>query len=651
MIGRWFKTRSVQNDGLWRVLLLLLVAVVVPTVCVLWFMTEAMRSQRLAVRQELTTVYHNQLLALEQELQAFWEDKQAALASVDPDIRAAEVFARLVRAGVADSVIVYGDSGQLIYPPGTEPTTTAEAADSTAWLRARGLEFNDLEYPDAARVYGAIAKGTPDINLAARALQAQARCFNKAGRKEAAVRVLTETLAQARFRSTVDVQGRLIVPNAQLMALHLMSDPTLDTFQRTADRLRARLSDYSDPALTVAQRRFLMRQLQGLMPQAPAFPTLEAEDLAVRYLESNPAPQQGAWLRPSGLPDIWQVTSPNRRLVALYREQVLIAEMGSLLATRSMPAGATVELLPPGARQSRQTSFMSLSAGGFLPGWLLALRLPDQNFLDTAADEQIAAYLWTGVLVVAFILILALVIARSLGRQMRLTRLKNTLIATVSHELKTPLASMRLLVDTLLDDQGHDERKVREYLQLMSKENARLSRLIEHFLTFSRMERNKQAFTPEKVQPAEIVATAAEAVQERFSASGCRFDVDVAQDLPAVMADPDALATAVINLLDNAHKYSKDEGHIVLRAYAQNQHLCFEVQDNGIGLSRRATKKVFDRFYQVDQRLSRSGSGVGLGLSIVKFIVDGHGGQMTVTSQLGQGSTFTVKLPAAGRRS
>jgi len=103
----------------------------------------------------------------------------------------------------------------------------------------------------------------------------------------------------------------------------------------------------------------------------------------------------------------------------------------------------------------------------------------------------------------------------------------------------------------------------------------------------------------------------------------------------------------LLNLLDNAYKYSNEEKHIVLRGYRENGHVCFAVQDNGIGLSSRVAGKIFDRFYQVDQSLSRPGSGCGLGLSIVKFIVSAHGGSVKVDSRPGQGSTFTVRLPAA----
>jgi signal transduction histidine kinase len=121
----------------------------------------------------------------------------------------------------------------------------------------------------------------------------------------------------------------------------------------------------------------------------------------------------------------------------------------------------------------------------------------------------------------------------------------------------------------------------------------------------------------------------------------------LAPGLPKVIGDRDALVTVLVNLLDNALKYSGDEKKIQLRGSTSNGNVYLEVQDNGIGFPRSAAKKIFDRFYQVDQSLSRRTGGCGLGLSIVKFIVAAHKGSITAKSQPGKGSTFTVQLPAA----
>jgi signal transduction histidine kinase len=230
---------------------------------------------------------------------------------------------------------------------------------------------------------------------------------------------------------------------------------------------------------------------------------------------------------------------------------------------------------------------------------------------------------------------------------MRLARLKNELVSAVSHELKTPLASIRALVDTLAAGRFRDQQQLQEYLQLIGKENLRLTHLIENFLTFSRMERGKQRFRFEDLTPAAVVAAAVGALQERLAAAHCNFDVRVEPDLPRMRGDADALSTVLINLLDNACKYTGDEKRIRVRAFAEGRQVCFEVEDNGIGLDRREARRIFDRFYQVDQSLTRQRGGCGLGLSIVKFIVEAHAGAVEVQSEPDKGSTFRVKIPLA----
>jgi signal transduction histidine kinase len=234
---------------------------------------------------------------------------------------------------------------------------------------------------------------------------------------------------------------------------------------------------------------------------------------------------------------------------------------------------------------------------------------------------------------------------QAVGRQIRLNKMKNDFIATVSHELKTPLASMRVLVDTLLEGNIKDESQTEEYLRLTSKENQRLSRMIDNFLTFSRMERNKKAFTIVDCPPAAIAQDAIEAVKTKYAANNCQLKIDIADNLPEIQADHDAMVTVLVNLLDNACKYTGDNKQIAIKVFVDAGCVCFAVSDNGIGLARRHIRRIFDSFYQVDNTLARKAEGCGLGLSIVKFIVDAHKGKIAVESKPDRGSTFTVKIP------
>ena len=279
-----------------------------------------------------------------------------------------------------------------------------------------------------------------------------------------------------------------------------------------------------------------------------------------------------------------------------------------------------------------------------LPGWQLSISIVDPRLVENAARGRMASYLWAGYLVIGAMAITGLLPGQSFRRQMRLARLKTDLVAAVSHELKTPLSSMRLLVDSLLADTEFDAKKTREYLQLVAGENLRLTRLVENFLTFSRIERNRQRFEFERIEPADIVASAAAVVRERLHGAD-DFKVDVEPGLPAIHADPDALLTALVNLLDNAWKYTRSEKRICLRAKREAGQVVFAVEDNGIGIAAREQKRIFRRFYQVDARLARETGGCGLGLTIVESIARAHGGSVRVASQVGAGSTFSLCLP------
>jgi len=385
------------------------------------------------------------------------------------------------------------------------------------------------------------------------------------------------------------------------------------------------------------QRRFLMRRLRELFPQEPAFPTLAAEELAASYIAAGPAHPAGELLRPAALPGVWQIASSDRRLTLLFETAGLQNRLARVL-------GTNVVLMPPGRSGGK---FALMAAGASQPGWQITLSDREQSLLQAAAAAQIASYYWVGAMALAAVLALALLAVRLIRRQVALAQLRNDLVANVTHELKTPLASMRLLVDTLLNSPVLHEETARQYLQLIARENLRLSRLIDNFLAFSRMERNKQAFDFSEAAPKDIVEASAAAVRERFNTPDCRFEAQAAPDLPPITADSGALVTALLNLLDNAYKYSGDRKEILLRADAENGHVAFAVRDNGIGVPPRETKRIFRRFYQVDQRLARTGGGCGLGLSIVNFIVTAHHGTVRVESEPGRGSTFIITLPPA----
>ncbi len=645
MSGRFHSSRTGHDLRLWPVLLLLLAVVVAPTACLLWFMSRAIENERLAVRQTLEQAYRRDLVGVQTQLQNYWQQQSVALeemASADPP---ASGFARVVRSELADAVILYDDRGEVTYPnvpsrqPGLDRDLPAE------WDQAVRLEYAEHDPLSAAVAYEQIAQSVEDPEVAARALQAQARCLVQSGQTDAAIDLIATSLNQPQYQTAVDPQGRLIVPNAQLMALQRIADPEQAVFRQIAGDLKQRLGDYSDAELTAAQRRFLLHELSILLPGQTTSTMLRAEDMAASFVAAHPSPRRDVGLHASQLPDVWQLASADRRAVALFRTQTVITHGSRLLAEADLPPEVVVRLLPPNEAPVPADLLFSLPAGKSQPGWQLTLSLTNGDSADLTAKGRIAVYLWTGLLVIVGMGILAGWIAQVFRRQVHVARLKNDLVATVSHELKTPLASIRLLVDTLLDLDTPDPVREREYLQMISKENSRLSRLIDNFLTFSRMERNKHAFEFAPTSPQSVVESAVQAMGERLESPACDFRLDLSRDLPMIHADPDALTTALINLLDNAWKYTPEQKQIALKVTENGRFVDFAVSDNGIGISRAALKKVFQRFYQVDRRLSRTTGGCGLGLSIVKYIAEGHGGMIQVHSRPGTGSTFVLRVP------
>jgi signal transduction histidine kinase len=629
-----------RPSGLWLMLLLLLAALV-PSVCLLWFMNQAVRNERLAARQKLADAYGANLSLEIGALEAYWRQTATALDADVDRLPPAATFAKQVRSGLADAVICFDAAGNVAYPA-PAPAPQPEPLEAP-WAEAERLE--SASPVEAAAASARLAEQATNADRAARAFQAQARCLLKAGQTNAAIAVLTGPLEDARYRHATDAQGRLLVPSAELMALELLKDSAPDRAHAPLERLKQRLLDYDDSALSAPQRRFLMRELARLFPDPAVAQMLAAEDLAARCLEAGPMRPGQTGLRPTALPGVWQFAVTSGQVMTLHQTEAVIARMRAGIAAQLRWGDESLTFLPPG--KEFEQSFLSLPAGASLPGWRLAMSLEDPGSFDAAAKQRIASYVWIGVLVFATVIVLAALALRLVRRQMALTQLRNDLVANVTHELKTPLSSMRLLVDTLLNSQPLHEQTAREYLQLIAQENLRLSRLIDNFLTFSRMERNKYAFGFKEVPATAIVEGAITAVRERFNAPGCQFETHIAPDLPSVVADADALVTALVNLLDNAYKYSGEEKQIILSASAENGSVFFAVKDNGIGLSPRDTKRIFKRFYQVDQRLSRSGGGCGLGLSIVKFIVTAHHGNVRVESQPGRGSTFIISLPGA----
>ena len=231
-------------------------------------------------------------------------------------------------------------------------------------------------------------------------------------------------------------------------------------------------------------------------------------------------------------------------------------------------------------------------------------------------------------------------------RELHLSRLKSDFVANVSHELKTPLALIRLFAETLELGRVPGEEKAQQYYRVINKESQRLTQLINNILDFSRIEAGRKEYRLAAADVGRIVSEVVDAYRFQIEQQGFTLQVDVEDDLPRVTADKEALAQALLNLVNNALKYTRDEKYLRLVVARRGaDQVTVSVSDRGIGVAKGEQKKIFEKFYRAEDSLVHETKGSGLGLSLVKHIMEAHGGAVEIESTPGKGSTFTLVLP------
>ena len=259
-----------------------------------------------------------------------------------------------------------------------------------------------------------------------------------------------------------------------------------------------------------------------------------------------------------------------------------------------------------------------------------------------------------GILMVSFVaavstgVVLVLVFIR---REANLSELQADFVSKVSHELRTPLTAIRLFAETL-ERSKDDPKTTEECVRMLSHETEKLSRRIERLLDWGRMEAGRKLFDLQPTSVLDVVKSVTDAFSPLRTDDKLVFEAQVDDGLPDVMVDRDAMTDAIVNLLSNARKYGGTPPIVSLHVYRDDKgRVAFEVTDNGAGIPRALHRRIFDKFYRIDDRLSRTREGSGLGLAIVKHIVRAHDGRVVVESVTGKGqttgSTFRILLAPA----
>lgn len=328
-----------------------------------------------------------------------------------------------------------------------------------------------------------------------------------------------------------------------------------------------------------------------------------------------------------------------------FRRDGILTDLEKAAAAALADSGMEASLAPQNSPHLSGTPLAVIAAGRSLPGLELAAFGPDDSAAVASRIAQLqSAYRWSAVGGSLGIGLLAGWAIRRFARRARDTQLKQDFLSTVSHELRTPLTSIRMFTDTLVAGGAADPEHTRTCLEFISRENERLSRLVDNFLTFSRLESGRLSYDFQPQHPDDAAEAARAAVQNRMDAPGCEFTATSDPDLPLIRADLTSLTTALVNLLENAVKYTRDDKRIVFSVTRETGGVIFAVTDNGPGMDAETLRRLGEKFYRARDATDRRG--FGLGLSIVRSIVTAHGGRLAITSTPGSGSRFAIHLPA-----
>ncbi|HKO96741.1 MAG TPA: HAMP domain-containing sensor histidine kinase [Pyrinomonadaceae bacterium] len=271
------------------------------------------------------------------------------------------------------------------------------------------------------------------------------------------------------------------------------------------------------------------------------------------------------------------------------------------------------------------------------------------RYQGTSVRELGETWVHRSFLILGFLslmIIAGLVLTRHIvTKEMALARLKSDFVSNVSHELRTPLALIRLYAETLELGRITTADKKQQYYRIVRKESERLSALINNILDFSRIEAGHKEYEFRETDIAELVRNTLDSYRYQIEQQGFAFEEHIDSNLPAVPVDREAIARALVNLVNNALKYSCEEKFLGVKLYRDNSVVKLEVADHGIGIERRDQSKIFEKFYRAGDPLVHNTKGSGLGLSLVRHITQAHGGEIAVESTPGRGSKFIMSLP------
>jgi signal transduction histidine kinase len=295
---------------------------------------------------------------------------------------------------------------------------------------------------------------------------------------------------------------------------------------------------------------------------------------------------------------------------------------------------------------AEETEYLSFPFPENLPKWNLHLSENRPGFITTFMNAGSGIYLFVFILIVLLMLLGFVFILYTLNIELRLNKLKSEFISNVSHELKSPLTSIRMMTEMLHHDRVDNEKRKSEYYAAMLEESEHLSHLIDNILDFSRMEEDRKKYEFSDLNPDKLIREFLKSIREMLRETGFEINYDGPNQVIVIRADRNAFLQVLYNLVDNAIKFSGTSRKVDIDLTFKDNEMQLSVKDYGIGISLIDQERIFERFYR-SRESQRSGiKGSGIGLTLVKKIIEDHGGRIVLESRTGEGSKFTIMIPA-----
>lgn len=447
----------------------------------------------------------------------------------------------------------------------------------------------------------------------------------------------TESAAASAIRMAAGIRYAVLLLDAEYMKAEMLPALSQQHFQQTGDGF-----DYQLAVVPTGERGLVYHSVPDFNPAADT-PTDATIDLfQVRVKDFEPLAHEVSRFMTFTASVPGTSAGSGRTFI---RETIAMPKTG--VTIRTNPMSVIVQRGSPAAVQQRVDTLFAGGEGAAAaasPHWRLLVKHPSGS-LEQAVNAVRRRNLLVSTSILGVLGLSVGFLILSTRRAQDLARQQLEFVATVSHELRTPLAVIRSAADNLADGVVNDEARIRQYGQLVRREGVRLTDLVEQILEFAGLQSGQRTMTAGPVSVSTLLRDVTASAGTIAQPAGIAIDLDIADNLPLVTGDEAALRRVFQNLVGNAMKYGADARWIGVRAAFTGGRLEVSVTDRGIGIAAADQAKIFDPFYRAPDVVAAQIQGAGLGLSLVKRIVEAHGGDVTLKSAPGQGSTFTVSLP------